>query len=296
MKRARKPGYTAGVLLVLAGGCLWGVNATVSKYLMSTYSMDAMWLTSVRILCSCPLFFLAAQVTHRNNAIALVKDKKSLGDTVVMAFGAVLLLQVSYLESIDWTNAGTATVLQSLNLLIVLAYVCIRHGRRPTPKELAGTALALVGVFLVATGGNPSSLVLPLAGLAWGIANAASYSALSIQPVKLIEKWGGLTVNGMAFLFAGIAFGLVIQPWNCVPNLDAIGWCLLLFSIVFCTFGSYSLYMRGLKAIGPALTTLLSACEPIVAATTSILWLGTTFSATDITGFAMILAMTVLVV
>ena len=33
-----------GMALVLIGGAIWGCNATVSKLLMSNYSVDPLWL------------------------------------------------------------------------------------------------------------------------------------------------------------------------------------------------------------------------------------------------------------
>ena len=56
------------------------------------------------------------------------------------ALTCVTLVQVAYLFSIHWTNAGTATVLQTVNLLMVLIYVCVRAKRRPTKREVIGVA------------------------------------------------------------------------------------------------------------------------------------------------------------
>lgn len=54
-----------------------------------------------------------------------LRDRKSYPRLLATAIICVLLVQVAYLESINWTNSGTATVLQSLNLLFVLgSYAC----------------------------------------------------------------------------------------------------------------------------------------------------------------------------
>ncbi|MCB5635091.1 DMT family transporter, partial [Bifidobacterium animalis] len=73
------------------------------------------------------------------------------------ALTCVTLVQVAYLFTIHWTNAGTATVLQTVNLPMVLIYVCVRANRRPTKREVIGVAVAFVGVWLLATGGKPST-------------------------------------------------------------------------------------------------------------------------------------------
>ena len=49
-----------GIGVTLLGGALWGVNATVSKILMSDYGADPLWIASIRQLCAGMLFLAAA--------------------------------------------------------------------------------------------------------------------------------------------------------------------------------------------------------------------------------------------
>lgn len=128
-------------------------------------------------------------------------------------------------------------------------------------------------------------------GLVWGILTAVGQSLLSIQPVRLIQRWGILVVNGFAFLFAGLLLALFARPWECLPALDARGVALLVLSILVGTFGAYLFYMNGLKEVGSMRATLLGTAEPVVATVTSVLFLGTVFTPTDVAGFALIIAM-----
>jgi len=49
--------------------------------------------------------------------------------------------------------------------------------------------------------------------------------------------------------------------------------------------------MIGIKEIGPVRGAMLAVTEPVAATILSVLWLGTTFSATDFVGFLAILIM-----
>ena len=267
------------------------MNGTISQELLHEYAVDPVWFTCVKQLGSFWLFLVSARFATPRELSGVVRDGRALLGIFATAMTTIVLLQVSYMNAIKWTNSGTATVLQSLNLLFVLAYVCVTSRRVPRRREVVGVALAFAGTFLIATGGNPTSLVLPAAGLAWGILTAVGQSLLSIQPVRLIERWGSLVVNGLAFLFAGLVLAAFVRPWENLPSLDAMGVLLLVLSILVGTFGAYLFYMQGLKEIGSLRTTLLGTAEPLVATITSVLFLGTAFSATDLAGFALIIAM-----
>ena len=62
------------------------------------------------------------------------------------------------------------------------------------------------------------------------------------------------------------------------------------FAVVFLgTIVAFSLYMEGIKRIGPTKASLIACVEPISATVISILWLKTSFEFLDILGIAMIL-------
>ena len=207
----------------------------------------------------------------------------------------MLLVQVAYLESINWTNSGTATVLQSLNLLFVLGVVCLRGRRLPGAREGIGVALAFAGTVLIATGGDFTTLKLPLVGLIWGAINAASTAAMVFLPVKLIERWGNFTVNGIAFLISGLVLLPFVRPWATAPQLDWLGVGLMAFTVIGGTFGAFWLYMAGVVRVGSMRATMLGTSEPVMATISAVAWTDAVFEPTDLVGFVMILIMVFLV-
>ncbi|MFZ2757136.1 MAG: DMT family transporter, partial [Atopobiaceae bacterium] len=158
-----------GVACTIVGGVFWGLSGTCSKYLMSSCGIDPLWLVVVREVAASLIFLAVAAATDRDRVLALPRDPRAFLGVVAFSFGGILLSNVAYLETISWTNSATATVLQTLNLVLVLVYVCARLKRAPRRREVAGLALAVAGTFLIATGGNPQALGIPPEGLAWGM-------------------------------------------------------------------------------------------------------------------------------
>lgn len=282
-----------GVIVTLVGGALWGLNGTVSKWLMDAYAIDPLWLVCVRELAACWLFLAAAALTARGREqlVGVWRSPRDLLAILVVSLGAILFSQVAYLVAIDWTNSATATIMQSLGMVLVLAYVCLKTRRRPRRREALGVVLALVGTYLVATGGNPGQLSLPPEGLAWGVACAAAAACLAILPAAPMARWGNFTVNGLAFLFSGAILALVWQPWEHMPQLDALGWAVIAGVVVLGTFGAYALYLQGVKDAGSMRASLLGTIEPITATLATVVWLGTSFSPAEVVGFALVIAM-----
>ena len=286
-----RPVLVRGILITLAGAALWGMNGTIAKVLMERYEADPLWIACFRQLGSCVLFLLAAHIAQKGRVGELVHDRQALKGVFGVALGSFLLSQVAYLMAIKWTNSGTATVLQSLQMLICLSYVCVKVRRRPRRRELLGAALALAGTYLIATGGNPGTLQLPPLGLFWGLVAALAGAILAIQPAKLLARWGSFAVNGVGFLISGLILTAFFQPWNHMPALDGFGWLLITLSIVLGTFGAYGLYLQGVKEVGSLRATLLGTMEPAMATVTSVVWLGTVFDPATLVGFVLVIAM-----
>ena len=253
-----------------------------------------MWLIDIRELCACWLFLGTAFAFDRKNLTTVIRKPKELAKIFVVSLFAILFSQVAYIYAVNATNSGTATIMQSLGMLGVLAFVCVVGKRWPRRREILGIVLALIGTYLLVTGGNPGTLSLPTAGIFWGVMCAFAQAALSILPKPLMEKWGSFTVNGLAFLFSGTLIAVFYQPWNHMPQLDAFGVLLVVIGVLVGTFLAYGLYLQGVKDAGSLRAVLLGTIEPVMATITTALVLGTTFSVADLIGFALILAMVVL--
>lgn len=287
---------TRGVILTLIGGSCWGFSGTCSKFLMNTYALDPVWLVCVRQLCASVLFFIyATAVTEERGHLKELFQTRAGGWKGVAALVATALCMManscSYLVCINLTNSATATVLQTLGLVLLMIYACVRAKRSPRKREIIGLVLALGGTFLLATGGDPTKLSMPLDGLLWGLFTGLSYAFYTAVPAGALKRWGSPVVNAFAMGISGLILAAFIRPWENIPTLDAMGLFWFFIIIFVGTFLAFALYLQGVKDLGPLRAIMLGTSEPISATIFSVFWLGTTFAPTDFIGFTMIIVM-----
>lgn len=293
---ARANKMLLGVVATLVGGAFWGFSGTSASYLFDVCHIDTMWLLAVRQVLAGILFMAVVLATDRQRLVLLWKTPHDRRELLVFILFGMFFNQFCYLSAVRLTNAGTATVLQCLQLIIVMAVSCLQNHRRPRKREVLGVALALGGTFLIATGGDPTSLKTTPLGLLAGLMGAVSYACLSLLPSRILPKYGSPIVTGNGMLISGLATSLIVQPWAHMPQLSATGLGALAVFVLVGSFLAYMLYMEGVKDVGSVRASLLGTIEPVSATVTSALMLGTVFLPTDIAGFAMIIAMMFLTV
>ena len=285
-----------GVLAAFAGGTFWGFSGTSASYLFDVCHVDTFWLMSVRQVIAGLLFMFVVLKKERVRLVKLWTTPADRRQLILFTIFGLLFNQLCYLSAVRLTNAGTATVFQCLQLVVVMGYACITSHRLPHTREALGVLLALGGTFLIATGGDPSTLSISPMGLLAGLLCAVGGACIAIIPAGILVEYGSPVVTGSAMLSAGIAMSIFTQPWAHMPALDASGIGALAVFIVIGSFFAYMFYMQGVKEIGSVRASLIGTMEPVSATITSALMLGTVFLPTDLAGFAMIIAMVFLTV
>lgn len=293
--------FWRGVIAALVGGAMWGFSGTCAQYLYQHYEIDPLFITWVRMLGSGVLFLILLACTQRGKLQGIAGDRKEIARLALFGIAGLFLCQFTYTTSVNATNAGTATVLQSLNTVFILAATCILMRRGPRAMELGGLALALVATWLIATKGNPTALMIPPAGLAWGLINAASCTFYIMYPKQLFARWGSLPVTGIGMFIGGIAAFVI---WACggmwgaapvVPQLQLDGILVMAAIVVIGTLAAFGLYLHGVSIVGSVKGGLLGTTEPASAMVFAALWLGTMFSWADWLGLVLMVAMIFLV-
>ena len=181
-------------------------------------------------------------------------------------------------------------MLQTLSLVIIMLLTCLRLRRRPNRVETIALLLALFGTFLLATGGDPAHMVLSPQGLFWGLATAVAATVYTLLPRRLLSRWNREVVNGWAMLIGGVVLNLGARSWTFQVDLPLRGWLAVCAIVVFGTVLSFTLFMQGIRDVGPVKSSMLASTEPVSATVFSAVWLGTAFSTVDLLGFVAIIA------
>ena len=284
-----------GVVCALAGGVCWGFSGTCAQLLMADYGAPATWITCVRMVIAAAFFLLLAAARNWRDLAAALRDWRSLVQIAAFAVFGVLLTQLSYLNTIGYTSAGVGTTIEQVGLVFIMLYVCLRARRLPRAREAAGLVLALAGMAVIATQGDPSRLAIPAEGLAWGFVSAVALAFYTLMPVRVLAKWGSMVVTGLAMLFGGSAASVIVQPWAMGVQLPVGGVAAFVAIVVVGTFGAYLLYLQGVADAGPVKASLLCCVEPVSATVLALVWLRTPVSMWDLIGCALIVAMIFLV-
>lgn len=277
-----------GTLFTVIAGIAWGLSGTSGQYLMA-HGISALFLTNIRLIVAGLLLVLLSYIKSKEQFLAFLKDKSSLFSLLLFSLFGLFLNQLAYLSAIQETNAGTATVLQYVCPVGILAYTCIKDKVAPTIAEIISMILAIGGTFLIATHGQLDQLSMTPAGLFWGLFSALTYALYIILPIKLIQKWGSILVIGV---------GMTISGFVAVPFTGIIGARIPMSFDIFLAFAgiiligtvfAYTAFLKGASMVGPVKSSLLASIEPISAVFFAFMIMGDVFYPVDFLGMAMIL-------
>ena len=130
--------------------------------------------------------------------------------------------------------------------------------------------------------------------LFWGLLGAVFVAIYTVSPVTLLANYDSFAVVGWGMFVGGIAVMLWQQPWRTPVVLDGEAIFFIGCVIVFGSVLAFTLYVEGVRHIGPSIVGLISSIEPVSAALFTVFWLGVTLTVADLLGFACILLTIVL--
>ena len=284
-----------GMVYAFLGACCWGFSGTCVSYLVDKNQVDIPWLACARLFVAGLLFLAAALVRDRDKFAALFHDRGLMARTALYTLLAVVLMQVSYMTGIKYTNAGTTLLLLEVSVPIVLVVECLRGRRLPKPIETLALVLAAAGVLSIATQGELGSIGINPLGLMWGLLSAVANASYILLSVKVVEKCGSFVLNGVAMTIGAVLFAPWARPWESSVVLDASGWIVFFAIVLVGTMFAYAIYLRGVALCGTVKASLVGVAEPISGTVISALWLGTVFSGWDLLGGALIITMMIIV-
>jgi hypothetical protein len=119
---------------------------------------------------------------HGDKIFAIVKNRKDTLSLLFFSLFGALIVQLTFLVTIEKSNAATATVLQFLSPTIIVTWFALARKAKPTLAVTAAIATSLIGTLLLVTHGNMTSLSISSEALVWGIASA--FSPRSIPPIR----------------------------------------------------------------------------------------------------------------
>lgn len=284
-----------GIILTLLGATLWGVSGTSVQFVGNFRNMNLEWLLTMRLITAGLLTVLYGWIRQGNTIFNIFRNwRDTLGLIIFGVFG-MALCQYTYFRSIVIAGAGIATVLQYLAPSMIIIYLLMRYGKRPSTGEIISVILALVGTICLMGNNGFSFESFRSDVLFWGLLSAVGVAVYSVSPVRLLATYGTIPIVGFGMLLSGLVAAALFQQPHSYATWDV--WTVVgCFNVVFLgTIVSFNAYLEGVKRIGAVSGSILSSIEPISAAFFGWALLGNQFNWVGILGMAMIIATVIII-
>ncbi len=287
-------GRAAGLVLAVLSAAAFSTSGSFAGSLIATG-----WTPGAAVIVR---MALAAAVLTVPAVLAL-RGRWSLlraGAGTIAVYGVVAVAgaQFAYFNAVAHLSVGVALLLEYQGAVLVVAWLWLRHRRRPGPLVLAGAAVALAGLALVldVLGG----VRLDGVGVLWGLVAAvglATYFVLAgddTQPLPpIVVSAAALWVGAAVMVVAGVT-GLVPLRTATAPVELAgqqVSWLVpvLGLAIVAAAFG-YVSGILGARLLGATLASFVGLSEVLFAVAFAWLFIAQTPTVLQAVGGAVVVA------
>ncbi len=275
----RNPVFGFG--LVLAGACLFIVNAGVSRVALRS-GVDPVTLTTIRVTGTA-VVLLAVAALSRRSALRPPTGRVAL---LLLAHGliGVAALQWTYFVAIDRLPVGMALLLEYQAPILVAVWARVVQKEQVRSRMWVGLALAMVGLGLATGIGRGVSFdgLGILAGLGAAVC-FATYFLIGEHGVGVLDP---LRVILWSFLVAAIALNVVspITSFDSgllgvqAPLLGRLAdlhlpvWSLLAWVVVLGTLLPFGVELLALRHLSATAVTMVAMLEPVGVSALGWVW------------------------
>jgi len=284
-----------GIILTLLGATLWGVSGTSVQFVGNFRNMNLEWLLTMRLITAGFLAVLYGWIRQGNMIFNVFRNWRDTLSLIVFGVFGMALCQYTYFRSIVIAGAGIATVLQYLAPSMIIIYLLVRYGKRPSTGEIISVILALAGTICLMGNNGFSFESFRSDVLFWGLLSAIGVAVYSVSPVRLLATYGTIPIVGFGMLLSGLVAAVLFHQPHSYATWDI--WTVVgCFNVVFLgTIVSFNAYLEGVKRIGAVPGSILSSIEPISAAFFGWALLGNQFNWIGILGMAMIIVTVIII-
>jgi drug/metabolite transporter (DMT)-like permease len=274
-----------GYVWIAAAAALWGIAATVVKYLFNN-QYDPLIIVQTRVTIACAaliVFFLL-----RNRSLLRV-DRADIPKFFFVGICGVAGSNYFYYFAIKESNVATSILLQYTAPILVTVYAALFQHERFTMNKLIALVCASLGIFLAVGAYDAGILQSNLKGVIFALIAAVAFAIFNIAGKPLTRKYSVWTA--LTYVLAGASvFWLFINPPTTIAAAGYSGndWMVFTFISVISILLPYSCYFLGLQKIQASKAIITSMLEPVVAIISEFLFLNGHMSALQFAGAAMV--------
>lgn len=284
-----------GIVLALTGASFWGIGGTAADYLFSAEGINMDWFVTARLLLSGVLLLgIQLCLKNRKEVFRIWADSDKRLPLILFSLLGMLLVQYSYMASIEAGNAAIATLLQYLAPMYIIIWLVIRKIKRLKLSDSFAILITVTGTLLLLTNGSLDTLSVSRASVIWGIISGISLAFYTLYANRLLNDYSSMTVVGWAMLISGIFMNFLHPVWDVsVSDWTMSTVIVLLFGIICGTTLAFWMFISSLEYLEARETTLFGTVEPLTAVLSSVIWLNLPFGIWQVVGMILILVLVV---
>ena len=219
---------------------------------------------------------------------------------IALLSGLRALTSVTLLIGYANIASGIASTINFMYPVIVVFWMMMVHGEQKSWINLAAIALSILGVYLMASGdglkieGGNTAL-----GLACSIISAVSFAAYYIlmkrtraDKIEVVKFTTWIMIMCAVYFIIG---GLIVDGGITLVH-DGKLWLYILGLALWSTMISNFTGVKAVRRIGPTLTSILGALQPLTAVILGVLFLDEHLGFKSIAGIVLILTAVLMVV
>ncbi len=279
------------ILLVIIAGFMWAGCGLAAQDFFQKSSLDSMDLTVFRMFCASGIMLGVTIAKGKLASGWQVLKKKPMLWVSLSFYGVIGLMAMhyTYFASIAAGNAAAATVIQYTCPAMVILWMSISHRQWPKVGELIAVVLAILGVFLLVTGGDMNRISVPYDCVYFGVASAVFFAVCAVYPKHLMGELDNSFILSMG-MFTGAIAAFLVDPLQDISGFLQSDVLFDVFWIVVCgTAVAFTCYNAGLKWLSESQASVTATIEPAVSVVASYFLFGTHFDTVQAVGIVLVL-------
>lgn len=263
-----------GTIYSLLSGLIWGICGILGEYFFTHYQVSSGWITSMRLLIAGSSVLILAFYKLKFHLFDIWRDKKNYLSFLAYAILGIFSVQFFFYLCVEYSNATTATILQFISPVFILIYNRIIYKKKASKKAIFYVLTAMIGVFLMTTKGDLSTLSITPLALVTGLLSALGVMFNVILPQKFAKEYGFVPTVGWGMIVAGTFSNFLYPVYQISFQLDGVSILICLTIAFLGTAFAFFLSMKAVSLVSPLVVSVVSASEPLSSAILSILFLG----------------------
>ena len=268
---AARPGDYARLVAVPA---IWGGTFVAGKIVVAT--LTPLMGSFARYVVACVALLVAAFVLE--GGLPRLSGRQWAA-TFLLGLLGVFAYNLFFMGALAKLPASRAALIIALNPALTIAISAVVLGERLSARRWLGVAVALLGVAIVVSKGDPRNFIGGGVGLGelFMFAAVTSWALYTVFGRKVLGGLSPLAATNYAALWGTLLLGLVAAPAFDTVHPTHFDWRMvvsLLYLGVLGTAVAFVWYYMSVKKVGASTTSVFNNLVPVFGVAISVLLLG----------------------